>query len=130
MHFPPEITNNRSRTIVFKSFLEFGVEIDKPTKSKIHPLLVAVWLCNEEIVNTILERGTTVDDDRFVAILARAIRHDQTEIVKLMLKSRPCVNPKIELKRKKAIVDGMIFDCINYILFVDFVSNLYLFKSL
>ncbi|CAG2233613.1 ANK [Mytilus edulis] len=101
-----EITNNRSRTIVFKSFLEFGVEIDKPTKSKIHPLLVAVWLCNEEIVNTILERGTTVDDDRFVAILARAIRRDQTEIVKLMLKSRPCVNHKIELKRKKAIVDG------------------------
>ncbi|XP_063399773.1 ankyrin-3-like [Mytilus trossulus] len=101
-----EITNNRSRTIVFKSFLEFGVEIDKPTKSNIHPLLVAVWLCNEEIVNTILERGTTVDDDRFVAILAAAIRRDQTEIVKLMLKSRPCVNHKIALKRKKALVDG------------------------
>ncbi|XP_063401146.1 uncharacterized protein LOC134685371 isoform X2 [Mytilus trossulus] len=101
-----EITNNEWKTTVFKSFIEFGVEIDKPTKSNIHPLLVAVWLCNEEIVNTILERGTTVDDDRFVAILIEAIRCDQTEIVKLMLKSRPCVNHKIALKRKKAPVDG------------------------
>ncbi|CAC5378570.1 ANK [Mytilus coruscus] len=100
-----EITNKESRTTVFKSFIEFGVEIDKPTKSKIHPLLVAVWLCSEEIVNTILDRGTTVDDDRFVSILGAAIRRDQTEIAKLMLKSRHCVNHPIELRRQNAPVD-------------------------